>query len=146
MNTLSKEKTARFFATAEDYQRLRAHWRELMNSPRKHQLGPQHHLLYLALLGKDWRKAFTRCTNPRKLANGALSGWSMWRALNAIRWATQDSDWAARLLAPFDDLITFNMIRTLNDMLPEVRWHHYKPEDFANGYPFDAYRDEAAAP
>ena len=70
----------------------------------------------------------------------------MWRALNAIRWATQDSDWAARLLAPFDDLITFNMIRTLNDMLPEVRWHHYKPEDFANGYPFDAYRNEDAAP
>lgn len=143
MNTLSREKTARWFATAEDYQRLRTRWRRLMNSPRKHQLGPHHHLLYLALLGKDWRKAFTPRTNPNKLANGAFAGWPMWRALNDIHWISWLDGPTATLL-PFDDLVTVDRVKALSALLPRRPSHEYKPEDFANGYPFDAYRDEVA--
>ncbi len=138
MNTLSKEQTARWFASAEDYRRLRLHWRGLMNSPRRHELGPHHHLLYLALLGKDWRKAFTLCSNPKKLANGGFAGWAMWRATDIIQW----SRWAERaptMLQPFDGLITVEMLQAIAALLPQHSSYKFKPTDFADGYPFEAY-------
>ncbi len=64
MNTLSRAMTARFFPTVNDYDALRRHWSALVNSPRKHELKAEHHLLYLVLCGKDWRAAFTPITNP----------------------------------------------------------------------------------
>jgi len=141
MNTLSKAQTARWFASAEDYRRLRQHWRGLMNSPRRHELEPHHHLLYLALLGKDWRKAFTLCSNPKKLANGGFVGWAMWRATDTLQW----SRWAERapaMLLPFDGLITIEMLQSITALLPQYSSYKFKPTDFANGYPFDAYLDE----
>lgn len=70
MNTLSKSITSNFFQSAEDYGKLKVKWSELMNSEAKHTLGPEFHLLYLVLMGKDWRKAFWFPTNQNKLNNG----------------------------------------------------------------------------
>ena len=84
MNTLPRAIAAQILNDSETYAALRAHWSGLIQSDRKHALTVAHHLLYLAFLGKDWRKAFTPPTNRRKLENGAFEGWVLFRALRAI--------------------------------------------------------------
>jgi len=59
MNTLSWAITARFFPNPESYNALRKHWSDLINSERRYELTAAHYLLYISLMGKDWRKAFT---------------------------------------------------------------------------------------
>lgn len=66
------------------YTVLRQHWSALLNSERKHRLKAVRHLLYLMLIGKDWRKAFTPATNKRKLENGAFEGWVLFRAMYQV--------------------------------------------------------------
>ena len=146
MNTLSREITSRFFANAEAYQQLRTHWRALINSPRKHELKAEHHLLYVALLGKDWRKGFSPITNPRKLANGAWDGWRMRHALQVIHRDAKFGDADAPLLQPFDGLVTLGMVASLHALLPDAPNYSISPKDFATGYPFDAYLNEGAKP
>ena len=74
MNTLSRTITASYFSDASAYDALRQHWSALVNSPGKHDLTPAHYLLYLCLLGKDWRVGFTPITNQKHLDNGAPLG------------------------------------------------------------------------
>lgn len=141
MNTLSRAITARFFPNPDSYNALRKHWSSLINSKRKHELTAAHHLLYLALLGKDWRKAFTPPTNRRKLANGAFLGWRMLRALATIQLNFKEDE----LLALFEGLITSQMLDDLRRLLPTSNPYTYKPADFANGaFPFDAYSEKNA--
>jgi hypothetical protein len=118
MNTLSKTITARFFATEQDYAALEAHWSSMVNSPRKKELRPEHHLLYQALRGKDWRKGFTPVTNRVKLANGMLSDMAQSKALDNIGWNYARN--VERLLEPFDGLVTSEMLHTLRPMLPKA--------------------------
>jgi len=137
MNTLSRAVTAQIFPTPDSYNALRRHWSSLINSERKHTLSAAHHLLYLALLGRDWRKAYTCASNPRKLANGAFAGWALFRAL-----ATLHSNLCqAELLAPFDGLVTPAMLQMLRGLLPSPRIAYtLRLEQFAGGaFPFDAY-------
>jgi hypothetical protein len=137
MNTLPRAVTAQFFPNINSYNALRQHWSVLMNSERRHSLSPAHHLLYLALRGKDWRKAFTCVTNQRKLENGAFAGWAFFRALEKLRgrWAEED------LLAPFDGLVTPEMLQALRGLLPSLNAYAMRPEEFARrNFPFDAYR------
>ena len=143
MNTLSREITSRFFANAEAYQHLRTQWRALMNSPRKHELKAEHHLLYLALLGKDWCKGFSPITNPRKLVNGALYDWQIRRALGTIHHVAQYGSDASPLLQPFDGCVTLEMVATLQPLLPACPYQ-LDPKDYSAGYPFDAYLDTGA--
>ncbi len=139
MNTLSRAITARFFPNPDSYNAFRKHWSALINSERKHELSAAHHLLYLALIGKDWRKAFTPPTNQRKLDNGAFLGWKMFQALYRIRIRYKEEE----LLAPFGGLITPQMLNELRNFLPWVTGYGYKPSDFANGsFPFDAYSEK----
>jgi hypothetical protein len=56
MNTLSKTITGRWFVSSDAYQQLRAQWRTLVNSSRKHELRAEHHLLYATLRGKVFAK------------------------------------------------------------------------------------------
>ena len=136
MNTLPRAITARFFPGSDSYNALRKHWSDLMNSERKHELSAEHHLLYLALIGKDWRKAFTALTNKRKLDNGAFWGWGMFRALQRVQFRLQEQD----LLAPFDGLITSQTLNELRDLLPKANAYGFTPSDFERGaFPFDAY-------
>ncbi len=140
MNTLPRAVTAQNFPTPDSYNALRHHWSGLINSQRKHTLSAAHHLLYLALLGKDWRKAYTCVSNPRKLANGAFAGWALFRALAALRSKTQE----AELLAPFDGLVTPTMLQTLRSLLPAMQYS-LRQEQFAGGiFPFDAYIEPTA--
>ncbi len=137
MNTLSRAITAKLFNSTDTYTALRKHWSALINSDRKHELAAAHHLLYLALAGKDWRKGFTPPTNRRKLENGALVGWKLFRALDTLH-SRVSEEW---LLEPFDGLVSPQMLQQLRELLPRVESYAYKPEQFANGhFPFEAYR------
>jgi hypothetical protein len=139
MNTLSRAMTARFFPNPDSYNALRKHWSDFINSEHKHELSAAHHLLYLALLGKDWRKAFTPITNQRKLDNGAFWDWGMFHALRTIQYNFKDEE----LLAPFEGLINRQMLSELRNLLPTANAYTYKPSDFANGtFPFDAYLEK----
>jgi len=136
MHTLPRAITAQWFPTSTAYQAFRVHWRALLASDRKHELAAKHHLLYLALTGKDWRKGFTPMTNERKLANGAFYGWSLFRALATIH----SPHGEAALLAPFDGLVTPAMLQNLRQLMPSVHPYRLRPEDFtAAAYPFEAY-------
>jgi hypothetical protein len=143
MNTLSRALTARFFLTADDYTAFQAHWRALLRSERRHDLAAAHHLLYAALLGRDWRKGFTPITNRRKLDNGAFHGWGLFPALYALHSQTCE----AWLLAPFAGLVTPDMLHQVRALVPLVGVYAYRPDDFTPGaFPFDAYSGPAASP
>ncbi len=140
MNTLSRAITARFFPNVESYEALRRQWSAVVQSERserKHELTAAHHLLYLVLRGKDWRKAFTPLTNRRKLDNGAFVAWGLFRALGTLQFGRD----VESLLAPFGGLVTPEMLAQVRAVLPqEVNAYHYRPEAFALGaFPFDAY-------
>jgi hypothetical protein len=136
MNTLPRIVTAQFFPGAETYAALRTHWRALMNSDSKRDLAAEHHLLYLALLGKDWRKGFTPITNERKLANGAFLGWALFRAL----WSLHNSFKDQWLLAPFEGIVTSDMLQQVRRVIPRPNAYQYRAADFTSAtFPFDAY-------
>lgn len=136
MNTLSRAITARFFPNSDSFNALRRHWSVLINSERRQELTAAHHILYLALIGKDWRKGFTPPSNQRKLDNGAFWGWAMFRAMQTIQLKAREEE----LLAPFDGLITSQMLDRLRNLLPIANAYRYKPSEFANRmFPFEAY-------
>jgi hypothetical protein len=142
MNTLPRAITARFFSQPEDYQTLKAHWKALHHSEQRQELTAAHHLLYLALLGKDWRKAFTPLTNQRKLENGAFGGWGLFQALSILHSHRAEE----ALLAPFAGLVTPAMLQLIRELVPALSPYRYQPQDF-NGsgrvFPFDAYQTES---
>jgi hypothetical protein len=139
MNTLSRAITARFFPNSDSYNALRKHWSSLINSGRKHELTAAHHLLYLALTGKDWRRAFTPLTNQRKLANGAFWGWAMFPALLKLHSKFSEDE----LLVPFDNLITSQMLDELRSFLPLVYPSSFRPDQFTRtSVPFEAYKEQ----
>ena len=73
MNTLSKAITGTYFFNEdeENYKKLRKTWSELVNDEeKKHLLTHYEHIIYLVLLGKDWRKAVNISTKPIRLENG----------------------------------------------------------------------------
>ena len=81
MNTLTKTITNQILNNPKTYAALRQRWSELMNSDRRRERSAAHHLLYLTLCGKDWRKAFTPVTNLRNLENGAYWNWGLFNAV-----------------------------------------------------------------
>lgn len=136
MNTLSRAITTRIFPDTDSYNALRTHWSGLVNSERKRELTAAHYLLYLALRGKDWRKAFTPITSRNKLENGGFEGWAMFNALGTLHWQTKEEE----LLAPFDGLVTSEMLKVLRSLVPAQSAYKYKPEAFTPGnFPFEAY-------
>ena len=136
MNTLSRAITAQIFDDSDTYSTIRTHWRTLMQSSRRQELSASHHILYLALMGKDWRKGFTPVTNQRKLANGAFYDWKLFRALTLFH-STLHQDW---LLTPFDGIVTVESLQAIRRFIPKVSAYNYTPTDFAPGqFPFEAY-------
>ena len=136
MNTLSRAETAQTLIHPDTYLLLRNHWSRLMNSERKHDLSAAQHLLYLALMGKDWRKSFTPPSNRRKLDNGAFEGWMMFRVLRLLHSRFVED----QLLAPFDGLVTPAMLDNLRKLIPKANPYSYRIEQFAAGaFPFEAY-------
>ncbi|HET9493684.1 MAG TPA: hypothetical protein VFR15_05595 [Chloroflexia bacterium] len=143
MDTLSRAITARVFPNPADYHALRQHWSSLVISARRHELTAAHHVLYLALLGKDWRKAFTPVTNPRKLANGAFVGWPLFSSLRTLHSELCNE----YLLAPFDGLVTVEMLNAVRRYLPAPNPYQYRPEAFSRGsFPLDAYLEPVESP
>ena len=111
----------------------------LMASDQKHELTAAHHLLYLVLVGKDWRKAFTPPTNQRKLANGAFEGWVLFRAITSIHSAVA----SPQLLEPFGGILTPQMLRKVRGLLPRLNPYLCRPEDYM-AFSFEAYDVPAA--
>jgi hypothetical protein len=145
MNTLSRAITAQILPNADTYLALRRHWSTLLRSERKHELTAMHHLLYLTLLGKDWRKAFTPVTNARKLENGAFYDGGLFYALHGLHRRGDE----AGLLAPFGGLVSTTMLEQMRALVPLVSPYHYGPDDFVSPqFPFQAYSvpDELHAP
>lgn len=143
MNTLSRAFSAQILDDPQTYHALRQRWCELINSDRKHELSAAHHLLYLALLGKDWRKGFTPLTNPRKLANGAFYAWRMFDAL-ALFHSIYHEEW---LLAPFDGIVTKQILERIRKHVPMVGPYDHSADEYGPGrFPFDAYTVDEAIP
>ncbi len=141
MNTLPRAMTAQILLDLDTYHSLRERWSALMRSPRKHELTAAHHLLYLALVGKDWRKGFTGITNQRKLANGAFYGWGLFRALAVLHMPSSE----AQLLAPFEGLVTSAMLEQIRRLVPFQNKYGYRPKQFiAASFPFEAYHLSAS--
>ena len=136
MNTLSRAITAQIFNDSDTYITLQTHWRGLMNSSRRHELLASHHILYLTLMGKDWRKGFALTTNERKLANGAFYGWGLFKALALFHSPLRE----AWLLAPFDGLVTPEIIQSVRKLVPKVSAYTYPMTEYTFGsFPFEAY-------
>lgn len=136
MNTLSRALTAHIFPKSETYFALKKCWSHLMNSKRKYELSAAHHLLYLSLMGKDWRKGFTPPTNQRKVQNGALQGWVLFRALYALHMKQHE----AQLLAPFDGLVTPEMLIHIRRLMPFQMFRTNHLDEFKeHKFPFEAY-------
>ncbi len=139
MNTLSKAQTSSLPGVASSAQ-LRAHWRALLQSPRRHTLTAVHHLIYQARLGRDWRRGFTPPTNARKLANGGFADWGLFRALHSLHHRRLEPN----VLAPFDGLITAGTLEALRSLIPYRGSWQSRPEQYADGaFPFDAYESAA---
>lgn len=140
MNTLPRAITAQILTDSNTYEALRRRWRELLNSERRHELSAAQHLLYTALLGRDWRRGFTPMTNQRKVENGAFYGWALFRALAILHAPSCE----AELLAPFEGLITPAMLAQLRSLIPSQDPWTCRPEQFTGGsFPFEAYKDSA---
>ena len=136
MNTLSRAITAQIFTHPDTYLLLRKHWSRLINSDRKQELSAAHHLLYLALLGKDWRKGFTPVTNWRKLENGAFYSWGLFRALQILHLKFHEET----LLAPFEGIVTAEMLAQVRSLIPYRNSYSHSVEQFKAGtFPFEAY-------
>jgi hypothetical protein len=137
MNTLSRAITAQFFPEPTAYNVLRAHWSAVVNSELKHELRAVHYLLYLTLLGKDWRKAFTPITNVNKLENGAFSNWHLFEALAELHSRVTEKG----VLAPFGGLVTPEMLQTARTLVTSFGSYTYKPAAFGVGkFPCEAYQ------
>ena len=69
MNTLSKTTTLGMFFNEdpENYVKLRKQWSKMVNEGAE--LTMAHHILYLVLIGKNWKKAVTLPTNKNKIEN-----------------------------------------------------------------------------
>jgi hypothetical protein len=136
MNTLPRATTAQVFPDSSAYLALRHQWSMLMNSDRRHELTAAHHLLYLALCGKDWRTAFRPPTNQRKLDNGGYYNWGLFPALRTVQYS-QDED---ALLGPFAGCVTPEMLTQVRTWLASLNLYHYAPVHFVGGtFPFPAY-------
>jgi hypothetical protein len=137
MNTLSRVITAQFFPEPTACTVLRTHWSVMVNSELKHELRAVHYLLYLTLLGKDWRKAFTPPTNANKLENGAFSNWHLFEALAELHSQVTEKG----VLVPFRGLVTPEMLQTARTLVASFGPYTYKPEAFPAGkFPCEAYQ------
>lgn len=132
MNTLPRKYVSCFFASRDDFLSFRRQWSRLVNSDHKHQLTAAHHLLYLILTGRDWRKAFTFPSQSNKLNNGYTP--ELYSALDVLgsRYRQQF------LLSPFDGLVTPDMLEKVRQLLAHVLPN--RPAGEPGGHPdCDAY-------
>ena len=136
MNTLNRAITARFFKIPHGYSLLQRLWSYMVNSAYKHELTAAHHVLYLTLMGKDWRKAFTPITNKRKLANGAFYNWGLFHALRSLHAQGQEQF----LLAPFADFVSDDALHLVRSLVTLPNPYRLGVElSSGQAFSFDAY-------
>ena len=127
MNTLGKSITCRFFKTQAGYSELKTRWSATVASGE--QLSAADHLLYLVLLGKDWRKGFMPASNAVKVENGALRG-------DGPAFVRVQHRLINGYVGPFADLLSEEALLLIPRLLPKVGWQ-------ANPLPASAYDAEA---
>ena len=125
MRTLGKEITKTFFETEDGYQRLKKYWSNLMQDHKaRKSIKAEHHLLYLALIGKDWTKGFTSPINKNKINNGYRSSsrttpdkaFSIWRY-----WWNKPS--------VFDGIIDENSIKKLKQYIRDEGYERKETDE-----------------
>lgn len=136
MNTLSREITRRFFISEAGYAQLAARWAAALREDKRRagiarkarkqggarsqsEVPPQplrseHHLLYAVLRGRDWRKGYSACTDPRRLDNG----YSRWAAATRAVLALHSGSREEALLAPFADLLSDDALALIRKLVP----------------------------
>lgn len=116
MNTLSKDLTRTLFESSDGYDGLVRFWSGLMaDKVKRKTLRAEHHLLYAAARGKNWRRGFTAATNPRKLESGYHPETGAINALARVNYPYRD----AELLEPFEGHFTPVGLSRLRRLLPD---------------------------
>jgi hypothetical protein len=111
------------------YHLIRARWVAIVQSDGRHELTAAHFLLYMALMHRDWRKAFSPIRRPSKLANGFKPYYSADRAL----WWVHSAYWKPKWLDLFDGILTPEMLAEVLARLPKPN------DDFADQLPDAPY-------
>jgi hypothetical protein len=100
------------------YNALRNRWAELVHSDYKHELKAHHYLLYLALLNRDWRKAFSPVRRASKLANGRRP----YDRVNRALYFLHNPYFDATLLFRLGEVVTPEMLQALRARLPKAEY------------------------
>jgi len=133
MNTLSKQITGTYFFNEDEdnYNKLRKIWHDLVNDKeKKHLLTHYEHIIYLVLLGKDWRKAISISTKPIRLENGYIPKYHQLFASREISQYRFD-----KYIKPlFGDLFTIEQIKNAENSMNI-------PKDWKDFGKVDAYKD-----
>lgn len=149
MITLSKELTSVFFNTPADYAALKVAYREYAkvrraekaldrkaeyHNDRLDRISAAQNLVYLVLMGKDWRRAYRVPTNANKVANNAAVYWGLHKANGAIYTHNK-----AAIMAPFKEFVTPGAFEAVDYVL-NVKPGSFNPDGtYAEGY--EPYRD-----
>lgn len=83
MKTLGKNTTRNFYINEDGYDRIRAIWSGIKD--KGHHPTAAEHLLYMAVIGRDFRKAFTPITNFVKITNGLAPLFGAKKALETVQ-------------------------------------------------------------
>lgn len=125
--------------TFEAIHAIRRRWSELVRSAPRHNLKAEHYLLYMALMHRDWRRAFTPVRRPKLLANGRRPYDAAIRALSIVHSSYHE----AGLLEPFGGLVTPEMLAYLRAALPRVTGDLRQAERLPEA-PYEEVGDDAA--
>lgn len=117
--------SSQLIASREDYLALRKHWAALVNSDRKHEMKAVHYLIYMILLGRDWRKAFTFPTNKNKVNNGYTP--ALYPAMNAVYSPYREK----KVWEPFAAFVTHDAPEIVRRMMSHARF----PKAGSDGHP-----------
>jgi hypothetical protein len=156
MDKLPVEYRERFLENSWQLGQLRTAWREYKGS-----LTACHHLIYLAMQGKDWRAAFAPITSRRKIANGGYYTWGFRQALEQLRvyplrrnqakalkyrvgrWPAESrqefEEFEKKLLAPFGGLVTPEKLVELETLLPKLPYFTREDPSLLRPDHYDAY-------
>jgi hypothetical protein len=95
---------------------FRDRWCEILRSEMRHEFDAADHLMYLAMMGIDWRAAFSPISRLAKLKNGCRPYQAAAQALAIVHITYRDAEWIER----FNGSLTQEMLTAMRARLPKV--------------------------
>lgn len=140
-NKLNSKITRAMYGSQTSYSAIQMAWSSYVQPTRDPETGitkqphidPEHIIIYMAAIGRDWRKAFTPPTNTLALENGAFCNWRLWWALYAIHASSTDKNIPDNhLLEPFNGTISVDLLNKIRSIIPQYnfrrdRLNHINP-------------------